>query len=265
MRIALIGSSGEIGQLIQKSILLEKKYDYIRFGRTEDRLGSSRGIPFKKFDFLKDELFLGKEFNYIIYCAYDFSDLRNSELNVNYNSIKKINFNQDSKIIYISSVLAENPLSVYGQVKLLNEKLVSKLNGISVRLGVVESFPPISNIKTLSELAKKFRFLVFPGLNSEVLVSNEKTISKSIIDVIENNDKTNASVIYAVTYISTLKECVRKTTGTEIKLVNFPLWVLAPLFYLSKKIKPLLFFGDKFENLKISPLEYSSWIKEKSN
>lgn len=264
MKIALIGSSGEIGQFIQRSVLLEKKYDYIRYGRTEDRLGSSHGIPFKEFDFSKDKLFLDKEIDYVIHCAYDFSDLRNSEQNVNYNLIKNINFNHDCKIIYISSVLAENPFSVYGQVKLLNEILVSKLNGTSVRLGVVESYPPISNVKTLSDLAKRCRFLVFPGLNSEVLVSNEKTISKSIIDIIENKTNTDASVIYSVTYISTLKECIKKLTGNKIKLVNFPLWALTPLFYLSKKINFLLFLSDKFENLKISPFQYSSWVEEKS-
>ena len=260
MKIALIGSSGEVGQLIQKKVLLKNNYDYVRFGRTEDRMGSLEGIPFYQYDLVEDGLNLEGEFDYIIYCAYDFKDLRDSEENVNYRDIQKISFHKNSKLIYTSSVLAESKLSLYGQVKNKIEYCVDEIGGYSLRIGVIESEIPISNIKLLSNLALKMRFLILPGIDSQILVSNDDEIAKTITNIIDKKNLTNgSSIIFAVSYLSTLKTCIKKVTGNRVMLINFPIYLLNPLFFLSKKIRIFQKISDKFENLKLAPHQYSSW------
>jgi len=260
MKIALIGSSGEIGQLIQKRVLLKNKYNYVRFGRTEDRLGSLNGIAFCEYDFIEDDLILDEEFDYVIHCAYDFKDLRISEENVNYKAIQKINFNRNCKIIYISSVLAENSFSNYGRVKKKIENLVCENGGFSLRIGIVESKIPISNIKLLTDLATRMRILILPGLDSQVLISNDEKVAETLIDIIENKVKLKETpIIFAVSYISTLRTCIRKIISHKIILINLPLNLLNPMFYFSKRIKFIRPISDKFENLKLAPQQYSSW------
>jgi len=260
MKIALIGSSGEIGQLIQKKVLLKNNYDYVRFGLTEDRLGSSEGIPFHQYNLIEDELIIEDNFDYIIYCAYDFKDLKTTKENVNYQALKKIKFNKNCKMIYTSSVMAENPLSLYGQVKKQIENYVDEIGGYSLRIGAIESEIPISNIKLLSNIAFKIKILILPGMNSQILVSTDNKIAKTITNIIDNRNLANSSsIIYAVSYISTFKTCIKKITRNRAILINFPLYLLNPLFYLSKKIRLLQQISDKFENLKLTPDQFSSW------
>ncbi len=260
MKIALVGSSSEVGQLIQKKVLLKNNYDYVRFGRTEDRMGSLEGIPFCQYDLFEDRLNLEDEFDYVIYCAYDFKDLRDSEENINYRAIKKIAFHKNCKLIYTSSVLAENKLSLYGQVKNKIEYCVNEIGGYSLRIGVIKSDVPISNIKLLSNLALKMKFLVLPGINSQILVSNDEKIAETITNIIDNKNLVNgSSIIFAVSYISTLKTCIKEVTGNRVMLINFPIYLLNPLFYLSSKTRILQNISDKFENLKLAPHQYSSW------
>ena len=260
MKIALIGSSGEIGQLIQRKVLLRNKYNYVRFGRTEDRLGSLNGVAFCEYNFVEDDLVLDKEFDYIIHCAYDFKDLRISEENVNFKAIQRINLSQNCKLIYISSVLAENSFSNYGKVKKKIENLVCENGGISVRVGVVESKIPISNIKLLTDLATKIRILILPGLDSKILISNDEKVAETLIEIIEDKNRLkDDSVIFAVSDISTLRTCMRKILSRRTILINLPINLLNPLFYLAKRVKLIKQISDKFENLKLAPEQYSSW------
>lgn len=260
MKIALIGSSGEIGQLIQEKVLLRNKYNYVRFGRTEDRLGSLNGIAFCEYDFVENDLVLDEEFDYVIHCAYDFKDLRISEENVNYKAIQRINLDRNCKIIYISSVLAENSFSNYGRVKKKIENLVYENGGFSLRVGVVESKIPISNIKLLTDLALRMRVLVLPGLDSKIIISDDEKVAETLIAIIENKVKfKDTPIIFAVSYISTLRTCIRKIISHRVILINLPINLLNPMFYLAKRIKFIRPISDKFENLKLAPAQYSSW------
>ena len=79
-------------------MLQGNNYDYVRFGRTEDRIGSLGGIPFYQYNFVDDGLILEDEFDYIIYCAYDFKDLRDSKENINYQALQKIKFHKNATL-----------------------------------------------------------------------------------------------------------------------------------------------------------------------
>ena len=263
MKIALVGSSSEIGQLIQKKILLKYNYEYVRYGLSEDKLGGSEGIPFQQYDLIEDELIIEDDFNYVLYCAYDFKDLKATTENVNYQALKRIKLHDNCKMIYTSSVMAENPLSLYGQVKKQIENYVEEIGGYSIRIGAVESEIPISNIKILSNFALKMKFLILPGINSQILVSTDDKIAESIIDILDDkNLASSSSIIFAVSNISTFKTCIKKITKNQAILINFPLKLLNPLFYISKKIRTQQQISDKFENLKLKPNQYSSWRQE---
>ena len=93
-------------------------------------------------------------------------------------------------------------------------------------------------------------------------ISN-KNMKQSSTTILENrNLASSSSMIFAVSNIITFKTCIKKITKNQAILMNFPLKLLHPLFYISKKIRALQQISDKFENLKLKPSQYSSWRQE---
>ncbi len=201
--ILITGGHGELGSLIARELV----------GMGESIVISSRNPKnVGEIEWDLDSEFPKRtnfEINAIIHCAFDF-DLKSSKRNIDgADNLSK--YAQESFIpfINISSVLAEFSQSKYGKTKRAIEVCVEKNKGINLRIGVVSSQDPISNLKSISALAKLSPVLPFPGIKTLVFESRIESLTGVLIKiinghsgkgsinayVIEQNKKTLASLV----------------------------------------------------------------------
>lgn len=257
MKIAVFGASSSIAQSLFEHWLQDSDFRIVRFGRSPDVLGSRMGAEFYKYE-LGQDIAIDTSFKAVIFCAYDFHDLEPSDENINVKAIEKIEFGEKTKFIYISSVLAENTFSLYGNVKSLIEKHILEKGGIVVRVGFLYSNPPISNLSKLFRAANFVKVLLLPGANTHVLVTHLKSFVEVISGLISEIPRIKKDdAIFVIDEVATIKDLLHRI-NPKLKIMNLPILPFVPILFLIQKTR-FAFFSDKFLNLAIPVQKYSSY------
>jgi nucleoside-diphosphate-sugar epimerase len=226
MKIAMTGASGHLGSKVYDFLSTER--EVLRFGRRDSEVSWALGqVP-------EEKHFEGV--SAIFHFAWSLRDHeRDFDLNVNgTRSIALLANKLSIPFVFVSST-AVFGISKYGDSKLAAERIVSKLNGVVLRIGVI----PNANRSFDCEKSTFFQFI--PAIKSRV----HYTEFQGLTDWIEsflNGSLTNEIRIFTVTTgYSLIEELYSQNYRIRLyiseKLILFALTMLSPFFLSFRNMK----------------------------
>lgn len=255
--IALLGSSGELARYLQKNLLIPQNMKYVRYGRTNEPEGNKAGIPFVYYS-IGSRLDLSQEkFTLILNCAFDF---KNRQSDFNLDLINNLILPKNCLLINFSTVQVENQDSNYGAIKLKIENKIIELGGLNLRLGVLRSSPPISNVKKIVEVARKLKFFPIPSGNQFVLETDLEKLVSVLRKILKNPSIYSGETQFVVNrepvrLIEIIKDAIPK--GTTV--ISIPYQIVKILVITLNKIKVAGNLVDQLKPSLVHPAKFSSW------
>jgi hypothetical protein len=234
--ILITGGKGEVGSNLAK--IFEKNGSSVLLTSRKE-IGSN----FINWDMNK-KFELGEigTIDAIVHCAFDFTSISGEMNIVGANSVAEYATAKNIPMINISTVLAEFDKSKYGKLKKKIEKIVNRHDQFNLRIGVISSNPPISNIGRLQYLAVKLRLFLFPGLSTYVFETRLDSLAEVISVLIENKDNFKEKNFYVISPIKrklseVLRDSINESTRV-IYLINFPISIAVWLTQLVSVFLP---------------------------
>ena len=179
MKVGITGASSSIGREIVLE-LLKSNHEITVFGRS-----TFKNQELRHFDLGDNEHdnFIG-DLDCIIHCAWDLSDLRNPDININTLGTKKLlnQMNEKAHFIFISSLSAFNPESRYGHLKYLCEQSVLSRKGTVIRCGIIWGRNETGILLKLQQLSRLPIFCVHLKPDSVLFQSNVHDVVRVVID-----------------------------------------------------------------------------------
>jgi dTDP-4-dehydrorhamnose reductase len=151
MKIAITGCSSSIGKEIIRQ-LKNTNHEVFTLGRQKG--DNKEDIHFDLNESSHNEI-IGN-MDCVIHCAWNLSDLRKRDLNTNVKGTEILlnQTNENAQFIFISSLSAFNPKSIYGQLKSECENFVIARGGIAIRCGLIWGDLESGILKTIRNISR---------------------------------------------------------------------------------------------------------------
>jgi hypothetical protein len=233
----ITGGNGEVGSTLAKLLSLEG----VEVVVSSRNPRASNQIKWE----LNSELMIDERFTIegVVHCAFD---AKKPSVNINgARTLGNYTKNQRIPLINISSVLAQFSDISYGETKRSIENEIRNLGGFNLRIGVVSSNPPISNLQVLSRLSEKLSILPFPGASTRVYETPIEMLKKRVVELLSNPEKTVERDLYVVTQSRpSFAQLIRQSTmKKDIRVIDLPIVLVSNFLWLpaqfSKKIESI--------------------------
>ena len=233
--IGITGASGILGRALLSN-LRDMGVDVLPIHR------SSRSDS-KYFWDLKDPIPPSfSDFDLIIHCAFSFSDARKDNLSkvgtnlIGARQLASWGAAKGVRIINLSSVTAASVETKYGLEKRKIEEIMDSCNHINLRLGVIDSSPPIGIVARYlnsPEIAPK----IFLNYGTKYWVSNLNDVTNFLHSLcLENKAMPDNSIYLVNEKQESLPDLIRRAAPNKILFaLGVPCDVLIPIVKLFKK------------------------------
>jgi hypothetical protein len=248
--ILITGGSGEVGSKLAE-MFRRTGYPVIVSSRSPETQDQVQWSLNERFELSSSTKLMG-----IVHCAYDFGS---SRLNlIGTRTISEFANASNIPLINISSVLAEFHESQYGSNKREIEDLVREANQFNFRIGVISSYPAISNIRKLQQLVLVISIFPFPGIRTYVYETRLENLFLAITRVIDMPTSIQEKDVYVIEPIRRpLSELVSDSITDQAvnpKYINISIWltvrILQTIAFVIPKFKSI---ADSFNgNLLLS-------------